>query len=283
MMARSEDHPLTPSSSIVRTGSYLRVDDDGIIIKSASLATIQSRWRAAIEMVVAAFVERYQTTLHSMYVRGSVAKGEAIDGRSDLDAVVIFASNGNETIHERKWEDAVETALLAVHPFICKLDVHEYTLEEAMETRSLRIAFRTQTVCVHGTDLAAHLPPLCIGWDAMSQAPTIQMEIADCIQGLGSGRHVDVRACCAWIAKQILRAGFELVMERERRYTRDLYPCYESFVRHYPHKGPAMHKVLELAINPTADRDGLVQMLLEWLVWLPDELTIRYGTKAARS
>ena len=45
-------------------------------------------------------------------------------------------------------------------------------------------------------------------------------------------------------------------MEEERRFTRDLYLCYESFAKHYPEKRMEMFHALKLAVNPVATREA---------------------------
>lgn len=39
----------------------------------------------------------------------------------------------------------------------------------------------------------------------------------------------------------------------ELRYTRDLYPCYRTFVRHYPQYENDMKRAVEYALAPTPD------------------------------
>lgn len=82
----------------------------------------------------------------------------------------------------------------------------------------------------------------------------------------------DVEQVCRWIMKIIVRSGLDVVMERENRYGRDLYPCYRAFAKYYPDRRLQMMKALRLAIWPTdevqiiiAVLDGLGQwLLLEW-------------------
>ncbi len=45
-------------------------------------------------------------------------------------------------------------------------------------------------------------------------------------------------------------------MEKEQRFTRDLYLVYESFADHYPEKRNEMFHALDLAVNPVATREA---------------------------
>src|SRR5689334_19233370 len=71
-------------------GRFLALDAEGWVVNEASVAKIGQPWAAALADVTAACIERYGARLHSLYVRGSVATGQAIPGRSDLDAVALL-------------------------------------------------------------------------------------------------------------------------------------------------------------------------------------------------
>ena len=67
--------------------------------------------------------------------------------------------------------------------------------------------------------------------------------------------------------RRFLRLGMELVMLDEKRYTRDLCLCYESFAKYYPEQSTDMYHALELAINPETGRatEAFVQRFGAWL------------------
>lgn len=258
--------------AIKECGTYLDVTPDGTIVKHASPATIQHSWKPAIDDVVAAYLTHFGAAIHSLYVRGSVAQARATDTLSDLDVVVIFVDDPPETWLTTRWTVDLNATLVRRYPFVYKLDAWDAALSEVSRLRSLRIALQTQTVCVYGADLATELGALGVGKDAFWECLSIQERLVQCVADLETGKHVEIASCCRWIMKHIVRAGFELVMERERRYTHDLYPSYKAFVRHYPHKQAEMLRSLELAVQPTDDKQLLSQILLRWLLWFPNEI-----------
>ena len=74
---------------------------------------------------------------------------------------------------------------------------------------------------------------------------------------------------CSELTKVVIRAGFELVMEREQRYTTSLYYCYQSFAKYYPQKASLMEHALRLYLNPSSTLNDLTQLahnLCDWLV-----------------
>ncbi|MEZ4103239.1 MAG: hypothetical protein R3B55_01620 [Candidatus Paceibacterota bacterium] len=70
----------------------------------------------------------------------------------------------------------------------------------------------------------------------------------------------DIKNKCVWLMKNILRSGFEITMERSKRYTRDLYLCYKDFSEYYPEKEKIMREVLDLALNPISDKEKILEI-----------------------
>jgi tRNA nucleotidyltransferase (CCA-adding enzyme) len=66
-------------------GNCLSQDENGFIINDLSLDMIDHKWRTVLRIVKNNFVKNLDKNLHSIYVRGSVARGLAIEGISDLD------------------------------------------------------------------------------------------------------------------------------------------------------------------------------------------------------
>jgi hypothetical protein len=58
------------------------------------------------------------------------------------------------------------------------------------------------------------------------------------------------------------------VMLAEGVFTRDLKLCYEYFAGHYPAQEQTMRRVLELAIQPTNDREVVLELLTTFGVWM---------------
>jgi len=72
--------------------------------------------------------------------------------------------------------------------------------------------------------------------------------------------------------KWLLRVGFELVMERDHSYTRDLYPCWEQFSHYYPARREQMWDVLGWALNPITNRCQIRDQVGDLGGFLRDEL-----------
>lgn len=107
----------------------------------------------------------------------------------------------------------------------------------------------------------------------MNHAFLLEKRIDQTVEALkNTNNPTRTQQSCTWIMKRIVRTGCELVMERSQKYTRDLYPCYELFAEYYPEKSDDMYRVLELAINPTKDKQEIIDALENFGDWIAQEV-----------
>jgi len=133
----------------------------------------------------------------------------------------------------------------------------------------LQFSIGTNTLCIDGEDIRPLLPRFKPGRAIAVRCLNLPLELAQAIHQMsGSPDPAATRAVCFSIMKRIVRAGFELVMERERAFTRDLYFCYEAFARHYPERERDMWRALELAVDPSGDPAEVLAFVSDLGGWL---------------
>ena len=252
-------------------GSFIQTDTDGFIVNTASQEKIQDAWKPAVEKVRDAYKKHFGNHLHSVYIRGSVAKGEAIEDVSDIDSFAVVTLPYG--VIDTSWSREFTKELTEQFPFIVDVEIGAIPLEELNTHKGDRIMIKTQSICVYGSNLADTLPQLKPGIETAQHIKGIEGEINKTREWLQEERtDEEIERRCTWIMKRIIRSGFELVMERSQKYTRDLYPCYEGFSDYYPEKKEEMYKALELAINPTADKRVILNVLDNFGDWLTREI-----------
>lgn len=79
---------------------------------------IQSEFEPVLMQVINVFCSEFPTELHSVYVYGSVAKGTAVIGQSDLDLCVVFVQPVDDV--ERKISQ-IKSDIMALTSFFLKL------------------------------------------------------------------------------------------------------------------------------------------------------------------
>lgn len=266
-------------TQILPLGDVLAVDAEGYLINPCRHSLIAPPWSAAVEALVAAYRYHLGARLHSVYLRGSVAKGGAIEGVADLDSFAVLHSEPEDT--DDAWIAPLQARMAKEFPFHTGVEVtllsHRTVCEDPKDW-VWPFLIKTQSLCLWGDDLAPSLPSYRPGPALAMHAPLLTADLkqfrAECPQGEDVEVAQDTRDWCQWIMKRVVRTGFELTMAQEQTYTRDLYPCYAAFARHYPEQAPQMRQALQWAIQPTDQKQPMQQFLDEFGAWLLGEVAV---------
>ena len=268
-------------TEIRKHGAILATDDDGYLIPDASLDKIVPPWDAAVDFIKEAYIEHLGDRLHSVYVRGSVARGLAVEGISDLDSVALVHGNPPQARERLSWAGEVREKYLKRFPFSDRPEIWidwVGPLLDNLEDKGMSL--KLEYVCVHGEDVVARIPPVQL--KALAKKVKLRREYIESIVGevredVAKSEHPEfVKKECKWICKRFLRAGSRLVIARTQKYTRDLYYCYELFSNVYPQQEPLMRRALELALNPTTDANELIPLVDELGAFLAQEADVDY-------
>ncbi len=261
--------PLEPvrEIEIKPLGSYFDIDTNGFIINPASSEKIQEEWKPVIDAVISAYRHAYGEYLRTIYIRGSVAKGQAVQYVSDIDTYAYIDLPKAEVNED--WTAEAKKEIMAKYPFVQGVEMEPGPMSEFSEDTIVL----NQSVCVYGTP--PEVPKLKPGKDLAIHAPSsgFRKKITN-FQQFYEAETTDEETSkrCVTLMKSLLRAGFEITMERSGKYTRDLYRCYEIFSEYYPDKEPEMREVLHLALNPTADKQKIKETIDGFGMWLLEEV-----------
>lgn len=260
--------------SIQPMGSYLETNADGYLINPASLDNMQPEYQPVIQDVVNLYKETYGDALKQVYVRGSVAKGQAIPYISDLDTFA-YVDESAEYLKENSTNRKMRALLEEKYDFVQEIEMNADPMSRAEKDYIIL----NQSVCVYGEPLS--IPKMKPGKEMASHAPNFHNRLIKYQKFLAeeSNDKEEIKQFCTWVMKGFLRAGFELTMERSKRYTRDLYLCYKDFSEYYPEKEPEMHQVLHLALNPTTDKKVIQDVIDGIGDWILSEIPKHFDVK----
>lgn len=231
------------TNKIYPTGKFNDIDSEGYILNSGVYPVIQEVYRAPVQLAVDLALSRFSDIIHSIYLRGSVAKGIAVPNISDID--FIFISSRSVTREEKDiLYKEFEPQVCTTFPFINDIEYHFQSIE-LLKNKGVQFMMKTQCVCIYGDDVNLTLPRFRIDKNAFAHIHSLEKDVIDTF---------DDKHSCAWIMKRLVRTGFELCMMRSQKYTRDLYPCYEVFSEYYPERKEEMFEALTLAIYPIDDK-----------------------------
>lgn len=265
-MVKIDTNNKMEENPIREVGRFFDVDSDGYLINPASKEKIQEEWQPVVNDIIDAYKTEYGDALHSVYIRGSVSKGEAVFGISDVDTFAYVTSKKEEI--KTDWMDSFEKEMVIKYPFAQGVELRVDPIEDAYNDRILIL----QSACIYGTDLNTEIPKIKVGKETLGHVYSFSKNLAWFDKWMIKSQEPEkIKKSCTWLMKRFLRTGFELTMEHAGLYTRDLYPGYKVFAEYYPEKEAEMKEVLYLALNPTDDL-GIIKRIRDNLgVWLEEQ------------
>ncbi|ELP62433.1 nucleotidyltransferase domain-containing protein [Streptomyces turgidiscabies] len=269
------------------------LDREGFILREGSLARVPPAFRPVVDAARDRVVDVFGTRLHSAYVYGSIPRGTARVGHSDLDLLLALREEPTET--DRAAARALDSALDNEFGQIDgsgTLLVSRAQVLSDLERHDLGWFVACLCTPLHGEDLARHLPRYRP--DSLLARET-NGDLAPCLprwrrliaEATASGAPPGaVRARVRVISRRLVRTGFTLVMPRWEGWTSDLHEMAEAFAAYYPEWGPRMREAAALGLRPTDDpavlRSFLCSHVEELGVWLSAEYARVHGVKAPR-
>ncbi|WP_328926853.1 nucleotidyltransferase domain-containing protein [Streptomyces sp. NBC_00190] len=261
------------------------LDAYGYFEREGSLGQVRAEFKGVVAAARERISEAYGRRLHSAYLYGSVPRGTARPGRSDLD--LLLALHHEPADEDRDAAEVLARGLDEDFPEIDGAAVLLYgknTLLSEQERFDLGWFLACLCTPLLGADLAEHLPryrpdsllaretngdlaELLPAWRAKAQA--------------ASGPD-EYRALARVFARRLVRTGFTLVMPRWGGWTSDLTESAEVFGAYYPQRAAQMRAAAAVALDPVADPAVLRGFIEDLGPWLADEYTSRHGTKTPR-
>jgi len=256
------------------------VDSRGFICKEGSLGRVRSPYTAVVRYLVQAMAEARagdpSDQIHSLYLYGSVPKGTARPGVSDLDLTAV-AHAGRFDHRSAAFLDRLAQSLTSRFPFLTKVDIPTCSVDDVLsDANRYSWGFWVKVICtrVSGSDLGAQLPRYRPNWDL---ALGLNADIGDYVQSvrrrLGQARStegdrqaddaIEVADLCRSIGRKLTRAAFCLVMPVEECWTSDLKVAARMVTTHYPSWQADVATTLRWASRPDGDVPEMTRVVEE--------------------
>ncbi|MFE7653537.1 nucleotidyltransferase domain-containing protein [Streptomyces bottropensis] len=266
------------------TGRARGLDSQGYIEREGALARVGEDFRPVVVAARERVAQLFEGRLDSAYLYGSIPRGRARPGRSDLDLLLVLRGEPAEA--DRAAARSLDEALDARFPqidgagtlLVCRAqvlsDLERYDLGWFLACLCTPLLgedlarelprYRPDSLLARETngDLALHLPR----WRA-------RLAAAD-----DDARRRLVRG---W-SRRLVRTGFTLVMPQWNGWTSDLREMAQAFGEYYPERAAQMRAAAVAGYEPDADVGVLRSYLDDLGPWLAQEYARVHGLKAPR-
>ncbi|MGW7416726.1 nucleotidyltransferase domain-containing protein [Streptomyces sp. NPDC054863] len=254
--------------------------------REGSLDRVQEEFRPVVEALHARVAAVFgEDRLHSAYLYGSVPRGTARPGRSDLDVLLALRTEPTEAdlADAQNIGDSLDAEFGQIDG-VGTLVFSEAVLMSELERYDMGWFVACLCTPLLGPDLAARLPRYLpdtllareTNGDLIDALPRWRLLIAE------ADTDDERRRLSRVFARRLVRTGLTLVMPRWGRFTSELAESAEVFARYYPERGEEMRKVAYVAGNPTADPSVLQAYANDLGPWLASEYVAVHGAKAPR-
>ncbi|MES9520903.1 nucleotidyltransferase domain-containing protein [Streptomyces capoamus] len=262
------------------------LDAQGRLTREGSLTRVQPAFRP----VVAAVRERLPAVLgarlHSAYLYGSIPRGTARVGRSDLDLLIALREEPADA--DRAAVQTLGEALDREFPQIDGVGTLLHGRERLLsDLERYDLGWFVACLCTPllGDDLAARLPryrPDSLlaretNGDLALWLPRWRERIAR-TETTEEARRPLVR----FMSRHLVRTAFTLVMPRWQGWTSDLHEMAEVFGAYHPERAAQLRTAARYGYEPVGDVEVLRSYVDDLGPWLAAEYARVHGVKAPR-
>ncbi|WP_460068108.1 nucleotidyltransferase domain-containing protein [Streptomyces sp. YKOK-I1] len=262
------------------------LDAQGHLVREGSLARVPGAFRPVVAAARDGILELYGARLHSAYLYGSIPRGTARVGRSDLDLLAVLHDEPTEAdrADARALLDALDRGFPQIDGGGVLLSSRTRVLSD-LERYDLGFFVACLCTPLLGEDLAEELPryrPDSLlaretNGELALLLPRWRTRIAET-----AGTEEALRPHVRYMSRHLVRTAFTLVMPRWNGWTSDLHEMAEAFADYYPERADQVRRAAVLGYEPTGDAAVLTSFVDDLGPWLADEYARVHGIKAPR-
>jgi uncharacterized protein len=261
------------------------LNDDGTIAREGALDRIPAAFAPVVDAARAQITARFGPRLHSAYLYGSIPRGTAMPGVSDLDMLIVLRDEPADP--DRAVAKAIEAAIDGSFRQINGAGLVLSSVAASLsELERYDGGFFVACLCTPllGEDLAGQLPryrPTSLlaretNGDLALVLPRWRARAAE------ATTDAERRTISRYVGRRLARTGFTLIMPCWGGWTSDLDRSAELFGTYYPGRAAQMRVAAATARAPSADPAVLGMLIDDLGPWLAAEYTAVHGQKAPR-
>ncbi|WP_189773150.1 nucleotidyltransferase domain-containing protein [Streptomyces tauricus] len=273
------------------------LDALGYIEREGSLGRVPKAFRPVVAAARDRVLDVFGARLHSAYLYGSIPRGTARPGRSDLDLLLALREEPTEAdrADARTLDEALDKEFAQIDGAGTLLVGRAQVLSD-LERHDLGWFVACLCTPLLGEDLAEELPryrPDTLlaretNGDLALLLPRWRERIARVAGVTGAGGSEEaLRPLVRHLSRHLVRTGFTLVMPRWNGWTSDLTEMAEVFAAYYPERdhprrAVRLREAAVLGHEPVGDRAVLRSYVDDLGPWLAEEYARVHGVKNPR-
>ncbi|MFC0171157.1 nucleotidyltransferase domain-containing protein [Vibrio comitans] len=230
------------------------LDERGYIINSCSLDNIQPEFNTVVNAVIDELCLCFPDRIDGIYLYGSVPRGTAKVGKSDLDVSIVFKDAVTNADNEALC--SISSSIAKSHHQVSKLDLDPGCMQNILlpqEKYHWQFWLRHCCCCVWGNDLSRHFP---------QQKPSLH--IARALNGdvdvfleqmTGKFARMSENEISRVLGKKLLRSAYYLIAEQDGSWHTEIAICAEVARKHYPQHKDDIQLAYQLAIGHLVSKE----------------------------
>jgi predicted nucleotidyltransferase len=248
------------------------LDTDGYIVRDVGLEKLSNDFQECIQETMEILQKKFPTLLHSVYVYGSAARGDAIKGKSDLDILVVFnreLQNGESVIIKKLEGDLSQK----YHSLVREIGIAKTSIDYVTDPKNYyeQAFLRELCVCVDGEDLRGQFGPYKLTAEIAVSFNGDIREVSDrYLRRLKDANDLEFPTIVQGFARKLIRTFYSMVMARSQIWSTRLDEQSEIFLQHFPEKAPIVHTLQKWIIEVPKDHSKVLALLEEESKWVSD-------------
>ncbi|MEU7054835.1 nucleotidyltransferase domain-containing protein [Streptomyces sp. NPDC046197] len=262
------------------------LDSEGYIAREGSLARVPAVFRPVVSAARERLVDVFGARMHSAYLYGSIPRGTARPGRSDLDLLLALRHEPGDA--DRQDARALGAALDREFREIDGVGTLLFGRARLLsEPERYDLGWFVACLCTPllGDDLAEHLPRYrpdsLLARETNGDLAAHLPRWRERITATGDTEEAR-RTLVRFMSRHLVRTGFTLVMPRWRGWTSDLYEMAGAFGAYYPARAAQLRAAAGHGYEPVGDLAVLRGYVDDLGPWLAEEYARVHGVKAPR-
>jgi uncharacterized protein len=246
------------------------LDQNGYIMSDVALDKIDTTYFPCIRDSINKLTRLFPHLLHSVYVYGSVARGDAVAVKSDLDLLVIFKDtlNAEEVTELKNLAKTLSRTYISLIRDV-GIAVINYTYLINSENYDEAAFLRELCVCLHGEDLRDRFGPYKLTSEiAISFNGDIHEVYARTMSKLEVASEEEFNILVQSFARKPIRTYYSMVMVRSQVWTTRLHEQSEVFIYFFPQKKPIIRTLQKWIEDPLIDRKEVLALFQQEGEWV---------------